>query len=211
VPYFELRDGRLAPDERFRERLPSPAALRLRDLAGDLTNRVRLLQLAHYVARRPWRARAPAGGGEAGLDLEIYREPRTGAWREAWLVTEALLGQFAEETRASGARLFVATLSSGAQVDPDPARRAELARRLGVADLSYADRRVAAACERLGVPALALAPLLLEQAERAGEALHGFGGNLGGGHWNAAGHRRAGELLAGWLCRELGAGAASVP
>lgn len=203
-PYFEYREGRLTLDRSFRAGLLPPGLLRLRDFAGDLTNRVRLLQFAHYLARRPWRAEAPAvGGGEAGLAQEIYREPRTPEWEEAWRVTEGLLGLLAQEAASQGARLLVATLPSPAQVAPDGAGREALERRLGVADLLYADRRVAAACARLGVPALVLAPPLLEHAERTGEVLHGFGASRGGGHWNAAGHRRAGELIAAELCRLL--------
>jgi hypothetical protein len=43
---------------------------------------------------------------------------------------------------------------------------------------------------------ITLAPELQAYAEKNGSFLHGFGSNLGNGHWNAVGHRVAGELIA---------------
>jgi len=73
------------------------------------------------------------------------------------------------EVRGREARFLVATLSSAIQVHPDPQAREVFAAGLGVPDLYYPDRRL---------------------------FLHGFGRTVGYGHWNAAGHRLAGERLA---------------
>ena len=43
---------------------------------------------------------------------------------------------------------------------------------------------------------ITLAPELQAYAEKSGSFLHGFGSDLGNGHWNAGGHRVAGELIA---------------
>jgi hypothetical protein len=47
-----------------------------------------------------------------------------------------------------------------------------------------------------GIPVITLAPDLQAYAEQNNVLLHGFDRYLGSGHWNAAGHRIAGELLA---------------
>ncbi|HEY5998756.1 MAG TPA: SGNH/GDSL hydrolase family protein [bacterium] len=207
-PYFVERDGRLVLDEGFRAGFPPPWRLRLREAASEVLNRVRVLQLLKSAADAAHAPAAPAPpaadtGASAGLDDEVYRPPRDAAWERAWRVTEGLLGLMADEVRAHGARLLVVSLSNPAQVHPDPAARQAYARARGIDDLFYPDRRIAAACARLGVPSLSLAPPLAERASRTGVFFHGFGGHEGEGHWNERGHRAAGELIAAELCRGL--------
>ncbi|HSN87205.1 MAG TPA: hypothetical protein VL025_10635 [Thermoanaerobaculia bacterium] len=46
-------------------------------------------------------------------------------------------------------------------------------------------------------------------AEREKVFLHGFENTAPGeGHWNARGHAAAARAMAGWVCRQLGAGGA---
>ena len=47
---------------------------------------------------------------------------------------------------------------------------------------------------------LTLAPELQEYAELKNVTLHGFGSDLGNGHWNVTGNRVAGELIAKKIC-----------
>ncbi|HLL76902.1 MAG TPA: SGNH/GDSL hydrolase family protein [Pyrinomonadaceae bacterium] len=145
----------------------------------------------------------PANVGDLGIDNLIYREPLDATWEEAWRVTEALLVEMREEVGRRGARFVVATLSNGPQVLPDPAARDNFARRFGATDLFYPDLRVRALGERRGFTVFNLAPELQAYAERRRLYLHGFGADIGNGHWNADGHRAAGELLARKLCAEL--------
>jgi hypothetical protein len=151
----------------------------------------------------------PAGdvpADELGTANVIYREPADDVWRDAWLVTERLLAEMNAEVKARGARLYVVTLSNGIQVYPDPAARANFARRVGAADLFYAERRFKGMGERAGFPVYNLAPDLQAYADRGGVFLHGFGAQRGNGHWNEEGHRVAGELLTRKLCDWLGHG-----
>lgn len=141
---------------------------------------------------------------EPGAANMIYREPADDTWREAWRVTERLLATMNAEVRARGALFYVVTLSNGIQVYPDPASREAFARRLGAADLFYAERRLRAAGEREGFPVYNLAPELQAYADQNRVFLHGFGAQLGNGHWNEAGHDLAGRLLARNLCDWLG-------
>jgi hypothetical protein len=209
-PYYRLGPaGELTYDNAFRR----TRGFRLRLRAGflyDVANELRLLQLAKGAAAG-WRTRSRGAAGadpgaDVGLEEPVFRPPRDAAWREAWDVTEALLGAFAETARASKVPLGVATANLPLQAHPDAAVRARAAERLGVDDLDHADRRVAAAATKLGLPVLALAPPLRARAERDGAYLHGFANTPPGtGHWNAAGHAAAAEALAPWICRELAA------
>ena len=212
-PYFELApDGRLVYDDRFRR----GRAFRLRERAGALYalgNRLRLLQLgkAALAARRVRAQAADAGGAapagiaaEGGVDELVMRPPGDATWREAWRVTESLITALHDVAAAEEVAFGVTTATIPLQVHPDPAVRRTVAERLGVQDLDYADRRVAALGAREGFPVLPLAPPLRERAERTGEALHGFANTPPAtGHWNAAGHAAAAEALAPWVCREL--------
>jgi hypothetical protein len=137
---------------------------------------------------------------EPGTANVIYREPSDDTWREAWRVTEKLLATMNAEVRAHGARFYVVTLSNGIQVLPDAPARETFARRLGVADLFYPERRFKALGEREGFPVYNLAPDLQLFADRHKVFLHGTGAQQGNGHWNEEGHRVAGELLAAHLC-----------
>jgi hypothetical protein len=148
-------------------------------------------------------AAAPlAAGAETGLDMNVYREPATQTWLEAWDVTERLLVAMRDETREHRARFSLVVLSNGTQVHPDLERRRQVASELGVADLFYPDRRLSTFAEEAGIPALLLAPALAEEALRSHVFFHGFGKALGTGHWNEAGHRAAGERIAAWLAEQ---------
>jgi hypothetical protein len=147
---------------------------------------------------------------ELGLDNAVYSPPRDDDWRQAWEVTEAILAEMRREVAARGAAFGLLSLSTGMQVHPDPDARRAFMRRLGIADLSYPDRRLAAWGAARGVPTLALAPPLAALAARERVFLHGFPNTAPGeGHWNARGHAAAAPLVAGWLCRELLAPAAA--
>lgn len=143
---------------------------------------------------------------EPGAANVIYREPADDVWRGAWLVTERLLAEMNAEVKGHGARFYVVTLSNGIQVYPDASAREAFARRLGATDLFYPERRFRSVGEREGFLVYNLAPDLQSYAERNRVFLHGFGAQLGNGHWNEDGHRVAGELLAqklcGWLSHE---------
>ena len=150
---------------------------------------------------------APAGNApadELGTANVIYREPADDVWRNAWLVTEKLLAEMNGEVKAHGARFYVVTLSNGIQVFPDPAAREAFARRVGVGDLFYPERRFQALGEREGFPVYNLAPDLQTYADGTKVFLHGFGAQRGNGHWNEDGHRVAGELLTREVCDWLG-------
>jgi hypothetical protein len=144
-----------------------------------------------------------AAGEELGTDNLIYREPKDAVWNDAWRVTEALMRQMRDEVRNHGARFVVVTLSNGIQVFPEPHGRNAFMQRLGVTDLFYPDQRIRALGERESINVITLAPALQTYAEQHKVFLHGFGKELGNGHWNTLGHKVAGEMLADKLCEAM--------
>jgi hypothetical protein len=229
IPYFTLRDGQLVLDNSFRDarsfRLRDSALNRAGRWLRDHLRFVQAIHLAQVALKSrldAWRDRRRAAAQDKQTDAQspaptkqqqegaptdelgaanvVYREPTDETWRDAWAVTEKLIATMNAEVREHGARLYVVTLSNGIQVYPDVAARAAFARRLGVEDLFYPERRFTSLGEREGFPVLNLAPELQRYADERKAFLHGFGRELGNGHWNEEGHRVAGETLAQKLC-----------
>ncbi|HEX8180961.1 MAG TPA: SGNH/GDSL hydrolase family protein [Pyrinomonadaceae bacterium] len=144
-----------------------------------------------------------ATGEELGADNLVYRQPRDEVWQDAWRVTEALVVRMRDEVQSHGAQFVVVTLSNGIQIYPDRTAREAFAARLGVPDLLYPDTRIHMLCTRENIPVLTLAPQLQLYADEHKVFLHGFGHDLGNGHWNQTGHHLAGELIAQQLCAAL--------
>ncbi|MBK7950077.1 MAG: SGNH/GDSL hydrolase family protein [Deltaproteobacteria bacterium] len=214
-PYFRIEGGGLVLDESYAE---DPAYQRWVGWPGDLwyglVRHVRLVQVVRHVRRqvkalletREAQRKAGEGGAgaEAGIDEAIYREPEAPAWESAWTTSERLVGAMRDEVEATGARFVFMTLSTSAQVHPDAAMREATAKRLGVPDLLYPERRFEAFARAQGIHWLSPIPELARAAESSGECVHGFPGPWPcAGHWNATGHRIAGEVLARELCDAL--------
>lgn len=137
---------------------------------------------------------------ELGTEHLVYLEPVNAVWNDAWRVTEGLIVAMRDEVRSHGAKFLVVTLSNGPQVLPEPKLREGFKKRLGIRDLFYPDTRIKALSMREQIPVLTLAPELQEYAEFKNVPLHGFGSDLGNGHWNVIGNRVAGELIAKKIC-----------
>jgi hypothetical protein len=137
---------------------------------------------------------------ELGTEHLVYLEPVNDVWNDAWRVTEELFAVMRDEVKSHGAQFVVATLSNGPQVHPDPKVREGFKKSLGIVDLFYPDNRIKALCMHEQIPVITLAPELQVFAEHNKVSLHGFGSNLGNGHWNSAGNRVAGELIAKKIC-----------
>ena len=204
IPYFVHGEGGLVLDDSFLAWYRSRQGP-LAELYYSLLNYSRVLQafkagryaLARYEMLLQRRDLARSSGlDEFGLDSIVYREPRDENWKEAWSVTEDLLRTMNTEVTQHGASFLVVTLSTGDQVYPDSNRRKSLANQLEVADLFYPERRIKSLGKREGFAVLNLAPPLQSYADQTGIYLHGFGAQIGTGHWNKEGHRIAGILIA---------------
>lgn len=144
---------------------------------------------------------------ERAINYSIYRPPIDRAWQDAWDVTEALVTLTRDETIKHGAMFLAVTEDTGIQVWPDARVRKGFERHLGVADLFYPDRRIAALGARDGFAVLTLAQPLQAYAEDHHVFLHGFSNTPQGfGHWNRVGHEQAGILIASKLCAMITSG-----
>ena len=152
------------------------------------------------AGKTPGKSDLFARSEELGTDNLIYLEPNNAVWNDAWRVTEGLIVQMRDDVSRGGAKFLVVTLSNGPQVLPDARSREIFKSRFGITDLFYPDNRIKSLGVRQGITVITLAPELQEFAEQNNVFLHGFGKNLGNGHWNAAGNRVAGELIAKKIC-----------
>jgi hypothetical protein len=219
-PYFVYQDNTLVLDDsfrqysgwRFRQRIMRNGGYWLIDHSRilQLLNEARSVikawvtqsqmdTLASELAQKD--AKLEPKQNEVGLDNMVYMEPTNHVWKEAWKVTEGLIIQMSNEVKEKGADFLVVSLTSGAQVHPDPERRSAVAKRFNVADLLYPERRIAALGDREGIAVLNLAQPFCAYAEEHKVFLHGF--QNGGGHWNSEGHSLAGMLIAMKICQDL--------
>ncbi len=152
------------------------------------------------TAKEPGKGDLFARSEELGADNLVYLEPNNAVWNDAWRVTEGLIVQMRDEVTRSGAKFVVATLSNGPQVLPDAESREVFKNRFGITDLFYPDNRIKSLGAREGIEVITLAPDLQQFAEHNKVFLHGFGENIGNGHWNVTGNRVAGELIAKKIC-----------
>ena len=224
VPYFVYRNGELTYDASFRDsRTYLQRDSKLNRLGRWLHNELRVIQLVHFVQfvaklkLTDWRNKkrlaaqnqtqpgdisAPTvrNAEDIGIDNMIYIEPRDENWQEAWRVTEGLIRQMRDEVAQKKARFLVITLSNAIQVYPDPVVRQRFLQHVGADSIFYPNLRLKALTEREQIDFLDLAQPMQIYADQNKIFLHGFGSDLGNGHWNANGHKVAAELIAQKLC-----------
>jgi hypothetical protein len=230
IPYFIYQNNQLTLDDSFKNsrafRLRQSGISRFGRWLRDHSRVVQAITQGHHgfkILLSSWKARrsqkaqpspAPASQNsqmgqrsealsqseELGVDNLVYLEPANAVWNDAWSITEKLILEMRNEVNARNAKFVVVTLSNGPQVLPIPELREAFKQRFGITDLFYPDDRIKALCAREGIPVITLAPELQEFAQRNNVVLHGFGENIGNGHWNPTGHRVAGELIAKKMC-----------
>ena len=223
VPYFVIRNGELVYDASFRDsKTYRQRDSRLNRMGRWIHNHLRTVQLIHYVQfvtklrLTDWRnkrrlaeaqsqtaEKAPAvrNAEDIGIDNMIYVEPRDEAWREAWGVTEALVKQIGAEVNQRGAKFLLVTLSNAVQVYPDQAVRQRFLQHIGSPTIFYPNLRLKSFADRERTDFLDLAQPMQAYADQNKVFLHGFGSDLGNGHWNADGHRLAADLIAQKICK----------
>jgi hypothetical protein len=224
VPYFIYQNGELTYDASFRDsRTYRQRDSKLNRFGRWLHNELRVVQLVHYVQFvaklrfTDWRNRRrlaaqnqikPAEGSgptvrnaeDIGIDNMVYIEPRDHDWQEAWRVTEGLVKQMRDDVAQKKARFLLITLSNAIQVYPDPLVRQKFLQHVGSDTIFYPNLRLQALADREQIDFLDLAQPMQVYADQNKIFLHGFGSDLGNGHWNASGHKLAAELIAQKLC-----------
>lgn len=205
-PFYDYVNGSLALTGPF---VDSPS-FKLWCMARFDYRDLRLLDLfsnGWEILRHGAAAPTAAHPVERAINYSIYSPPAEDSWREAWRVTEGLIEATHQEVANHHAMFLAVTEDTGIQVWPDPAVRKAFERRLGVSDLFYPDRRIAALGARDGFAVLTLAEPMQQYADAHHAFLHGFSNTpMGFGHWNAVGHAQAGRLITDKLCAMIAAG-----
>jgi hypothetical protein len=221
--FYVLKDGKLVLDDSRTKRAgeqwgaPEKRCTWKYDFYRWRHDNIRILQLLDHVEKvvGDWSSnnsevkagQVRQGRVEGGMFTDIYREPTTEKWKEAWKVTEAVLLQMRDEIAQKQAQFFVVVEPNDIQVNPNESVRNQLAKCPGVEDVFYPDHRLEKFCQEHGIPVLLLAPYFQEYASQHQVYLHGFRtlfrNTLGWGHWNREGHRLAGETIAQWLCPQI--------
>ena len=182
--------------------------------ASDWLRVVQLVQAARHGVQI-WReaSAAPADGAqgrkrvpgvEPSAHIAVFAPPQDAAMEEAWTITERITAQLNRLAARHNARFALTLITHSAQVDPDRSTRTNLQDALGVQDVFYMDRRLAALGEREGFTVIPLAPELQRRADAGQIYFHGFPNyRKGWGHWNDAGHEAAAEIIAPRLCAQV--------
>jgi len=218
IPYFYYRDNKLVMDDSFRNstafrwRAVNQAGAWFRDnlRTVQLLNEVHLLiktKLDERKTRNLTPAPAPAQTAkqpapEITVENMIYLEPRDAVWNEAWRVTEGLLKEIQSEVNQKRAQFVLVAGSNPIQVHPNRAVRERFQSYVGTDNLFYPDFRLAQFASREQIDFLDLAQPMQAYADEKKVFLHGFGKEIGNGHWNADGHRLAAELIEQKMCSE---------
>ena len=199
-PFFVLQGSGLVLDASFREDPNFREGSRDAQVHAKVAG-LRLHQLFRRARDGSYTGWRDAGLRERGIADQVFLPPASRAWEEAWAVTEKLIETMHAEVRARGAAFLAVVLTSGVAVHPDAALRQRYAHALGVEDVFYPDQRIKRLGAAKGFGVVALGEPMRRHAERTGEFLHGFENTQPGfGHWNAAGHRLAAELIAARMC-----------
>jgi hypothetical protein len=218
IPYFYYRGDELVEDDSFRD----AAQYRWRAVSGVgrwFRDNLRLVQLGYEAqllmktklderrARQQMTISAPAATpspkpapADVSVENMIYLPPRDAVWNEAWRVTEGLISGIHNDVKTRGAKFLLVVGSNPIQAHPERAVRERFRSYLGVDDLFYPNQRLAQFANRQQIDFLDLAPSLEKYADESHVFLHGFGKEMGNGHWNADGHRKAAELISQKMC-----------
>jgi hypothetical protein len=212
APFFELRDGALAPDEqsaRHRTVVPTEG------WSADLMNQSRLLSLLNssrvkattnvhqLLAEFHPQAANPSRLPDGYWKTYGFLGPATPELQDAWKTSEALILAMRDEVSLHGAEFWVCVIDSPAQADPDPRQATELQQKLGLDTLFRGNRLFDEFLSQKDVPYIDLAPELARVATKRNVVLHGFKGMpRNTGHLNEIGHEAVGRLLAQSLAEQ---------
>ena len=110
-----------------------------------------------------------------------------------------------EEVEEKGAKFGMAVIASPLQVHPDENKRKRKQEEFGVEDWFYVGNRLEKLGDRYRFPVWDLTEVFSSYSLENQVCLYGFEPAADcGGHWNAEGHRLAGEIITKNICIELG-------
>lgn len=216
-PFYLIRDGRLVPDQTSHP--PAAASSEARRRNGklkNLMNQYRLLLLLRQavgegierVERVEQRIGAAIEGQSAEAETESdderyvypvdiwFRAHASAEVEQAWQVAEGLLGRIADETRHHEAELWLASIGTEVQENPNTPERLAYLESHGYQAVGYSEERFAALAKREGIPFLDMSPRMLDYSERNQVSVRGFFNTPpNSGHWNEVGNAAAAGIL----------------
>jgi hypothetical protein len=199
-PHFRLEDGVLTPGNNYDENAGKLIKYRLSLWA---VRNFRTLQLANQAVRA-YRSRGRGEDEHAGsseLPDFVYAPPMNDTQRDAWALTDAIVGQIADEVTENDANFMLVTVTSPNQLGAE--QRDALMGRLQTTRLDYPEKRMLKLGEAHGFPVLNLLYDFKRYGDEHDVFLHGFPNTSPGvGHWNENGHALASTLMAEQICQD---------
>ncbi|MDE5078704.1 MAG: SGNH/GDSL hydrolase family protein, partial [Trichodesmium sp. St2_bin6] len=205
-PFFIYKNDKLELDLSFRELTISQAnrymITTVDKLPTWLINNVRILQIIKKV-ETDQRKRNAARHFEK-LQANNFREPRNIAWQEAWKITDELIGIMAKEVQEKGAEFQLATVMTPMQVHSNKGWREGYMKIMDIQDWSYPTKRLQNLGEIHNFYVIDLIKPFDDYIEKNPVCFHGFKNTaMCTGHWNATGHKLAGEIIAKKSCQRF--------
>ncbi|NEQ41563.1 MAG: SGNH/GDSL hydrolase family protein [Okeania sp. SIO3I5] len=203
-PFFVYKKGKLELDLSFRKLDTSHAnsymITTVDKLPTWLVNNIRILQLMKKVEAD--QKKRYVGRHFKKLQANNFREPPNSAWQEAWKITDELIGIIAKEVQEKGVEFKIATVMSHVQVHPDKEWRERYTKTMDIQDWSYPTRRLKKLGEIHNFSVIDLIEPFQNYIAENPVCVHGFKNTkMCSGHWNATGHKLAGEIIAENLCQ----------
>ncbi|MEB3339392.1 SGNH/GDSL hydrolase family protein [Okeania sp.] len=204
-PFFVYKNGKLELDLSF-SKLPTSQANRYMITTVDklptwLVNNIRILQIIKKV-EVDQKKRYAARHFET-IQANIFREPPNSDWQEAWKITDELIGIMAKEVQEKGAEFKIATVMNDMQINPDRQWREGYAKIMNIQDWYYPTKRLQNLGETHNFSVIDLIKPFDDYVQKNPVCVHGFKNTkMCTGHWNATGHKLAGEIIAKNLCQE---------
>ena len=141
---------------------------------------------------------------EAGISYNQIYNPIQKQWKEAWIITESIIKLMSDEVKEKGLKFIVVTLSTAAQVHPDPSFRKSFVKKINNNDLFYPEKRIKKLGDEKGFLVINLAEKMKNYAQKNKIFLHGFANTvMGEGHWNLDGHKIASQIISKEMCESL--------
>ncbi|NES69362.1 MAG: SGNH/GDSL hydrolase family protein, partial [Okeania sp. SIO2D1] len=138
------------------------------------------------------------------LQANNFREPPNYAWQEAWKITDELIGTMAKEVQEKGAEFRMTTVMTPMQVHPNQEWREGYMKIMNIKDWSYPIKRLKSLGETHNFSVIDLVEPFDNYVRENPVCFHGFKNTtMCTGHWNATGHKLAGEIIAENLCKGL--------
>tara|TARA_B100001123_G_C15322580_1_gene1028453 strand:+ start:2378 stop:3556 length:1179 start_codon:yes stop_codon:yes gene_type:complete len=211
-PFYIYKNNDLVLDNSFRQ---SKTYILLKSKLGQmvikLSDYFRTVQFLkeiyiaqHFKTQKKKTSKEKDSFNEVGINYNQIYNPIQKQWKEAWVITESIIKLMNTEIKEKDAKFIVATLSTAAQVHPDPSFHRSFVKKINTNDLFYPDKRIKKLGDKEGFVVINLAEKMKKYAEKNGIFFHGFANTaMGKGHWNSDGHKIASQIISKKMCESF--------